>query len=228
MNREEFMKQLERLLWDIPENDRLDAIAYYNDYFDEAGIENEAQVIRELGSPEKVAATILANSNMAESEQTEYTEQGCYTGYDYTSKNVPERQDMSAQNKKQKRDIPWPILIILIIFASPILLGVGGGLLGGLIGLIAGFFGIIIAIAACGIGFTIGGVVCLAVGIYYIFVNPLEGLVCMGGGGILGALGILLVLLFVWIVFKWIPALFKVCVNFCQRIFHIGERGNAA
>ena len=36
MNRVEFMKQLERLLWDIPENDRLDAIAYYNDYFDEA------------------------------------------------------------------------------------------------------------------------------------------------------------------------------------------------
>ena len=48
MNRVEFMKQLERLLGDIPENDRLDAIAYYNDYFYEAGVENEAQVIREL------------------------------------------------------------------------------------------------------------------------------------------------------------------------------------
>ncbi len=45
MNRVEFMKQLERLLGDIPENDRLDAIAYYNDYFDEAGTENEAQVM---------------------------------------------------------------------------------------------------------------------------------------------------------------------------------------
>ena len=40
MNRLEFMHQLENLLWDIPENDRLDAIAYYNDYFVEAGSEN--------------------------------------------------------------------------------------------------------------------------------------------------------------------------------------------
>ena len=35
MNRVEFMQQLERLLCDIPQSDRLDAIAYYNDYFDE-------------------------------------------------------------------------------------------------------------------------------------------------------------------------------------------------
>ena len=58
MNRVEFMRQLESLLWDIPESDRLDAIAYYNDYFDEAGEENEEQVLQELGSPEQVAANI--------------------------------------------------------------------------------------------------------------------------------------------------------------------------
>ena len=37
MSRKEFMQQLNRLLADIPESDRQDAIAYYNDYFDEAG-----------------------------------------------------------------------------------------------------------------------------------------------------------------------------------------------
>ena len=65
MNRVEFMGQLERLLWDIPESDRLDALRYYNDYFDEAGPENEAQVIQKLGSPGKVAATIKADLNLA-------------------------------------------------------------------------------------------------------------------------------------------------------------------
>lgn len=217
MNRVEFMRQLERLLKDIPENDRLDAIAYYNDYFDEAGVENEAQVIRELESPEKVASIIKNNSDMAGNEQTEYTEQGCYTGYDYTNKNVPE---------KQKRDIPLPILIICIILASPILLGVGGGLLGGLVGLLGGLFGIIIAIAACGAGLSIGGVVCLAVGVFRVLADPFEGLITMGVGGVLGAVGILLLLLFAWTVCKWLPALFRTCVNFCQRIFHRGERGN--
>ncbi len=61
MNRSEFMSQLERLLMDIPESDRQDAIAYYNDYFDEAGKENEARVIQELGSPGRVAAMMKAD-----------------------------------------------------------------------------------------------------------------------------------------------------------------------
>ena len=52
MNRVEFIRQLESLLWDLSESDRLDAIAYYNDYFDEAGVENEECVLKELGSPE--------------------------------------------------------------------------------------------------------------------------------------------------------------------------------
>ena len=61
MNRDEFMQQLARLLSDLPENERMEAIRYYNDYFDEAGPENEANVIRELGSPGKVAAIIKAD-----------------------------------------------------------------------------------------------------------------------------------------------------------------------
>ena len=44
MNRTEFMNRLERLLWDIPESERREALQYYNDYFDDAGPENEARV----------------------------------------------------------------------------------------------------------------------------------------------------------------------------------------
>ncbi len=53
MNRIEFMETLSRLLLDIPEEDRIDALKYYNDYFDDAGSENEQNVIEELESPEK-------------------------------------------------------------------------------------------------------------------------------------------------------------------------------
>lgn len=55
MNRQEFMKRLEELLQDISENEREEALQYYNDYFDDAGAENEAQIIEELGNPEQVA-----------------------------------------------------------------------------------------------------------------------------------------------------------------------------
>ncbi len=58
MNRVEFMETLSRLLQDIPEEDRIDALKYYNDYFDDAGSENEQNVIEELESPEKVAMKI--------------------------------------------------------------------------------------------------------------------------------------------------------------------------
>ena len=89
MNRVEFMQQLERLLMDIPQNDRLDALAYYNDYFDEAGAENEAQVIRELGSPEKVAATIKTDLNSSGSAEAEYTEHGYEDGREGVNINTP-------------------------------------------------------------------------------------------------------------------------------------------
>ena len=58
MSREEYMKQLSFLLQDIPENEREEALAYYEDYFEEAGEGQERQVAATLGSPEKVAAMI--------------------------------------------------------------------------------------------------------------------------------------------------------------------------
>ena len=58
MNRIEFMRQLERLLQNIPEAERAEALQYYNDYFDDAGVESEKEVIDALGNPAKVAENI--------------------------------------------------------------------------------------------------------------------------------------------------------------------------
>ena len=41
MRRDEFMAQIARLLADMPDNERMEAIRYYNDYLDDAGTENE-------------------------------------------------------------------------------------------------------------------------------------------------------------------------------------------
>ena len=58
MNRQEFLEKLRLLLGDLSEEEREEAIQYYEDYFADAGPEMEEQVIRELGSPEKVALMI--------------------------------------------------------------------------------------------------------------------------------------------------------------------------
>ena len=49
MDRAQFMQALEKLLADISETERQDALDFYNSYFDDAGAENEASVLRELG-----------------------------------------------------------------------------------------------------------------------------------------------------------------------------------
>lgn len=52
------MNQLESLLQSIPSTEREEAMQYYNDYFDDAGAENEQQVIEALGNPARVAENI--------------------------------------------------------------------------------------------------------------------------------------------------------------------------
>jgi uncharacterized membrane protein len=77
MNRQEFLNELENLLQNIPSADRQEAIQYYQDYFEDAGVENEEQVIRELGSPQRVAAIIQEDlKNEATVEKGEFTEKG--------------------------------------------------------------------------------------------------------------------------------------------------------
>lgn len=58
MNKTEFMSQLERLLQNISVQERQEALQYYEDYFADAGPENEQAVIEALGNPARVAENI--------------------------------------------------------------------------------------------------------------------------------------------------------------------------
>ena len=101
MNRTEFLEQLERLLWDIPESERKEALEYYQDYFEDAGAENEGKVIQELGSPGKVAAIIRADLENEGIQSGEYTETG-YTDERFQEKNVPEPSEMKENSEKSE------------------------------------------------------------------------------------------------------------------------------
>ncbi len=75
MSRWEFMRQLEELLSDISPNEREEALQYYNDYFNDAGKENEQEVIKALGTPGQVAQIVregLGDGGV----QGEFTENG--------------------------------------------------------------------------------------------------------------------------------------------------------
>jgi len=102
MNRYDFMRQLEILLSDITPSERQEALQFYNDYFDDAGAENEQDVIKALGSPAKVAASIKADltGNAAAGEFTE-------TGYkDFYSRNQEimkyDQPDQKTRNQENQ------------------------------------------------------------------------------------------------------------------------------
>ena len=85
MNRAEFMRRLAALLEDVAPTEREEAIQYYNDYFDDAGAENESDVIAALGTPEELARSIRAGLNDGGSGG-EFTESG-FSGYTQTPRD---------------------------------------------------------------------------------------------------------------------------------------------
>lgn len=79
MSRIEFMRELEGLLSDIPIEERNEAIQYYNDYFEDAGEDHEEEIIKELGSPARIAGIIKADLNLSGEEHENrgyFTEKG--------------------------------------------------------------------------------------------------------------------------------------------------------
>ena len=61
MNKYEFMAQLKKHLRKLPFDEVKEAVDYYEQYFDDAGEENEQAVLSELGSPSAVASQIVAS-----------------------------------------------------------------------------------------------------------------------------------------------------------------------
>lgn len=61
MTKNEYMRILSRKLRRLPNEDYDRALAYFEEYFEEAGLENEAQAIADLGSPEEAARELIMN-----------------------------------------------------------------------------------------------------------------------------------------------------------------------
>lgn len=76
MNKVEFLARLNQILSDLPEEERTEAVSYYEEYLAEAGPEREAELLMEFGSPERVAAEIRENLYGGIERGGVYTETG--------------------------------------------------------------------------------------------------------------------------------------------------------
>ncbi len=221
MTRIEFMKELELLLSDLSEDERNEALQYYNDYLDDAGKENESEIIQKLESPQKVSKTIHQGLSGDMDTKGEYGE----TGYHDTSvedKNLP-------ANRKTKK--PWtstPLKCILII----LLLVVGlykffpwiATLFGFLLATVIVLFVILALLLGGGFIVAGAGVLLFVFSCFLIPTSFVGFLGFLGSGLVLIALGLSISVLLWWGVLKLFPPVFRWIVNQFRKLFHRKEK----
>lgn len=204
MNRNIFMKRLRECLSDIPAEEREEALAYYESYFEEAGTENEEDVIRELELPEKLAETIkkdLFGENggnpMAPKVRAPFTE-----------------KEFRKESKKDKNE-KVILLIVIAILSFPIWITALGIIFGIFTAIFGGLFGCAVAIIAGTGGLLVSGAVIIFAGIAG---GGAAGVLMIGAGFLIAAIGMLLLVCTAWLCGKGIPVVCRGVVQLCRNL----------
>ncbi len=236
MNRREYIERLEQLLLVLPQEEREEALQYYNDYLDDAGVENEADVIRELGSPEEVAAKIRAGFAGG---YAEYSEQGyedarfqnaqeiapAYRDNNAEWKNSVyeaqmEEEDKGKKAKKNDTNI-WKIIaiVLIVLIAGPVVFPIGIALLAVVFAIFVALVAVVAALAFSGFGIAFSGIIVIVSGVAKLLLTPAVGLLAAGIGCILLAIGIVLAWVMISLAVKVVPGIIRGVVNLLGRPF---------
>ncbi len=234
MNRMEFMAELERLLADMPDEERQAAVQYYADYFADAGVENESEVIKELVSPAKVAESIKADYygtefNEEKFDRKDYMEkygqrssagrdggQGTAGAYGGTGPDTMGNED--GQEKK-----PWTgngLKILLIILIAIVVWPVSLAVLSVAAGFGIAAVSIFAALVAASVIVVITGVVTVIAGIALLLAVPPAASVTVGIGLLIFVLGLIATAGTVKLCIIVYPAMLRGIVNLCRRPFY--------
>ncbi len=288
MNKTTFLAELEKELAGVTPDERVAALQYYKEYFDDAGPEHEADVLAHLGSPQQIAKDIKASSGelMAPPEKEQPVPEAAETQLPELTPDTPPvasspfnqeppaappvppeyrgtqpNQNTSAPSGGWTPPPPtgswtpppsnggWTppppyrsasaqqptntnnnsiAKIILIILAAMFVVPIGGGLMVGLFGTL---FGVLVSILVVlfipfilAFSFTVSGIAMLVGSIFLLAASPANGLLMLGVGFILTAVGILFGILGVTIFTKVLPPLFRGTSNFIKKTINAISR----
>ena len=156
MTRTEYLTQLELYLKKLPQADRIEAMDYFKELFDDAGPEGEEELIASLGSPKEAAHDVLTT---------------------LLDKKINEEN--SNKNNRQVLQIA-----ILALLAAPIGIPVAIGLLMAIIGIFIGAVSILLAFfAVSAAGMVLGAV--LLFESFYVLAESTSAFILIFGGGLL-------------------------------------------
>ena len=188
MNKHDFLKELRRELDRLPFEERENAIAYYEEYLDEAGPENEAEAIRGFGSPASIAASLRAE----------------------------EAVSTPTTSPKEGAKKSW--LVILAIFSAPIAFPLLIGAAAVVFSLFVAVASIVFAFGVTSIALIGGGIVSIVAGISALLsAGGITTMFFVGSGLLIMGIGILFCFLTYFIATKLFGGMAWLLSKFLHR-----------
>ena len=185
MTKTEYIAKLTKYLRKLPQQDYKEAIEYFMEYFEEAGPENEARVIAELGTPKEAAHEVI-------------------------SRLLEEKIVEDKSSLRNKTTILW--IAILAVLASPVALPILLFFLAMLLTLILIIFAVIVTALALTFALLISGVYTFFTSFSLLNVS-LASTLFGGGLGLLMFGGALLLLLISFEICKLIVKLITLLIK---------------
>ncbi len=185
MTRTEYIAKLTKYLRKLPQQDYEEAIEYFMEYFEEAGPENEARVIAELGTPKEAAHEVI-------------------------SRLLEEKIVEDKSSLRNKTTILW--IAILAVLASPVALPILLFFLAMIVTLLMIIFAVIVTALALTFALLISGVYTFFTSFSLLSVS-LASTLFGGGLGLLMFGGALLLLLISFEICKLIVKLITLLIK---------------
>ena len=185
MTRTEYIAKLTKYLRKLPQQDYKEAIEYFMEYFEEAGPENEARVIAELGTPKEAAHEVI-------------------------SRLLEEKIVEDKSSLRNKTTILW--IAILAVLASPVALPILLFFLAMIVTLLMIIFAVIVTALALTFALLISGVYTFFTSFSLLNVS-LASTLFGGGLGLLMFGGALLLLLISFEICKLIVKLITLLIK---------------
>lgn len=233
MSKNEYLNLLGNNLRSLTMEEYSNVMQYYSEYFEDAGPENEQKVIDELGSPEELAARIVAesvdrsmsprwqdNSNQ-NSNQNNDQSNNQYNGQNNNQNNGQNYQNNNQNynqngnphpydyrdDRPQKRRMSPVVIALIIILGFPLWIGLAGAAFGIIVGILA----VVFAFGVCAVALVAATIVTIVASIGTFFSSPATGVVGLGAAFILLAIALGFIMLTV--------LLAKIIASVCRAIF---------
>ena len=239
MRKEEYLQKLEQLLYNIPAEDRYEAIQFYSDYLEDAGQQAE-EVIRSLGTPEELAKNIQkdlygdnetgdytrVSRDVPGTERAPFSTRGKFTGgcYEDSRKHGSNTQrgkaNREAGRKGKLTTGQWIVFLLLCLCAAPVIVPICGTILSIILAIVVALVAIAFGAGIAGIALVIAAIVVIIVAIIKVIISPLSSVIMLGGGLLMIGLGLIGIAFTAWIVCKVLPKLFVRLVDICSGIIH--------